>query len=43
MDIEGNSIKRIEFENEDSITFHNSLGFEKTNRIVCFKKNFEKP
>ena len=27
-----------ELENEDSIRFHISLGFEEANRIVCFRK-----
>ena len=27
-----------ELDNEDSLKFHMSLGFEETNRIICFRK-----
>ena len=28
-----------ELDNEESISFHKSLGFEETNRVVCFRKD----
>ena len=30
--------KISELENAESLRFHLSLGFEETNRIICFKK-----
>jgi len=30
-----------ELSNTDSLKFHNAVGFDEVNRIICFKKNIE--
>ena len=31
-----------EIDNDDSLRFHIAMGFEETNRIICFKKGLKR-